>query len=489
MERLSALRDDRLAIGEQDMRKWLDEAVRNDADSANTDRLVRQYYSHGGRPLWLSRTGADHRADSLVDYLGRELPGMGFSPEAFHLGEMRRDLEAMRSLRIDKGQSLSELAARLELSLSKAFVRYVRGQRYGFTNPYQLFNRLDARDTTKDGRVLSYSRLFDLDVDQPPTHFLDRAMGWVSSDSVTIALHACEPADTLYRRYLGMLPTVKGHEARTRLLVNMERRRWRTQALPSPEERHILVNLPSLQLWAYCPDSALNMRIVCGARKTKTPLLTGKINLLQVNPEWNIPMSIIRNEVTHHVGDSAYFARNRYFAVDRTTGERVVPWTLSAAQMRSGNYRLAQESGSGNSLGRIILRFPNKFDVYLHDTSSPSAFRREQRTLSHGCVRVEKPYDLALFALGMPDEWLVDRLRLSIDMEPLSERGKKYLRQHADAPRPFNLIRSASIKPALPVYLFYYTLYPNPVSGQMQQWPDIYGYDQVIARAIKPFMR
>ena len=489
MQQLAALRDDRLAISEQQVRKWIDDAVKHDADSAPTDRLVRQYYSHGGKPLWLTRLGVDHRADSLLGYLTRRLPRMGFSASAFRLDEIRRDLEVMHSLRLDKGQSLSPVAARLELSLSKAFVRYVRGQHYGFTNPYQLFNRLDARETTDDGRVLSYNRLFDLDIDQPPTHFLEQAMGWVRNDSVSVALNACEPSDTLYQRYLAMIPTTTGSEARTRLLANMERRRWRTRQLPSPRQRHILVNLPSLQLWACSPDSVLNMRIVCGACKTKTPQLASQINLLQVNPEWNMPMSIIKNEVTGHVGDSAYFIRNHYFAVDKRTGERVVPWTLSAAQMRSGNYRVAQESGSGNSLGRLILRFPNKFDVYLHDTSNPSAFKREQRTLSHGCVRVEQPYELACFALGEPDEWTLDRIRLSIDMQPLSERGKKYLRQHADDNEPIRLIRSASINPPLPVYLFYYTLYPNPESGQMQQWPDIYGYDQVIARAIKPFTR
>ena len=141
------------------------------------------------------------------------------------------------------------------------------------------------------------------------------------------------------------------------------------------------------------------MRAACGALKTKTPLLSSRINLMQVNPEWVMPMSIVSGDVARHGGDSAYFARHRYYITDRKTGKRLSPKSVTAGMLNSGNYRVAQEGGAGNSLGRIIFRFPNNFSVFLHDTSSPGVFKRDNRGVSHGCVRVQRPFDLAVFMM------------------------------------------------------------------------------------------
>lgn len=149
---------------------------------------------------------------------------------------------------------------------------------------------------------------------------------------------------------------------------------------------------------------------------------------------------------------------------------------------------MAQRSGRGNSLGRLIFRFPNQFDVYLHDTNSRGTFNAERRTVSHGCVRIQKPFELACFLLPDADEWLLDRIRLSIDMKPESERGINYLKEHAEDKTPIRLISSTSVSPNVPVQIDYYTLYPNPETGEWQTWPDRYEYDKQILRRLKPFI-
>ena len=138
----------------------------------------------------------------------------------------------------------------------------------------------------------------------------------------------------------------------------MDRRRWRETNRMGSAPKYVVVNVAAYHLWAVSPDSIMDMRAACGAQKTKTPLLTSQITHMEVNPQWLIPHSIIKNDIAHHAGDSAYFARHRYFIADRKTGQRLTAGAVSRSQLLSGNYRVGQEGGQGNALGRIIFRFP-----------------------------------------------------------------------------------------------------------------------------------
>ena len=150
-----------------------------------------------------------------------------------------------------------------------------------------------------------------------------------------------------------------------------------------------------------------------------------------------------------------------------------------------GGCRVVQEGGEGNALGRIIFRFPNNFSVFLHDTSSRSVFGRDYRGVSHGCIRVERPFDFAAFLLDTSDDWLLDKLRISMDIAPQTERGQDYVASGRDGHR---LVGSLKVSPSVPLYITYFTLYPN-VDGQLSAWPDVYGYDELLWRWIKPLTR
>ena len=454
-----------------------------DADTTKweADKAVQQYYAERTHePLWYALAGVTDQADSLLAHLQRELPKHGLNPKAFFLSEIETDLDIVHKLAFDSvGQSINEVLPRLDYHLTKAYVRYTIGQRYGFIRPDQVFNR---RDYKTDGT--GYARLFDYEVKAPD---YQESLRKLTSPERMSYLLTSAPSHSLYKTLQSQLSRTKDTADCHKILVNLERCRWQ-MARPEGRTPHVVVNIPALQLWAVCPDSVMPMKICCGAIPTKTPLLSSEITHMQVNPEWIIPPSIVKGEVAAHGGDSAYFARNRYYIVDRQSGDTLDPAGVTSAQLRTGGLRVGQRGGAGNSLGRIVFRFANNFGVYLHDTNNRGAFNRERRTLSHGCVRVQKPFELACFLLQGADEWILDKLRLAMDMKPETVRGREYLVEHADDPRPLKVITYRDVLPRVPVYIIYYTVYPDPDTGLVAYWPDLYGYDRIISREMKAFL-
>ncbi|MBO4800281.1 MAG: L,D-transpeptidase family protein [Bacteroidaceae bacterium] len=468
------------------MEHHLQAVLRADTSSWKAHIVVRKRYEDIAQfedtPLWFSRLGVTPEADSMLAVLRRELPVNGLDTTAFLLPQIARDLEIVHRLAFDSlCVSINEVLPRLDYNLSCTFVHYCAGQRYGFLRPDKLLNKLDYKIGSTD-----YARLFDYEVTAPD---YDEALQQLSSDERIQYLRDSHPTGPVYEALRAAIDTVRDNAQRRTLAVNIERCRWQ-MTQPATDGRRIVVNLAAQQLWAFGTDSILNMKICCGSTLTKTPLLHSGITHLQVNPEWIIPQNIIKNEVTHHAGDSSYFARNHYYIIERSTGDTLRPSTVTAAQMLTGRFRIAQFGGAGNSLGRLVFRFPNDFAVYLHDTNNPSAFRRERRTLSHGCIRVQRPFDLACFLLPDADEWTIDRLRLSIDLPPETDRGRDFLRdlrkqeqQGQPRQRPLRLLTYHDVTPHVPLFIIYFTAYPNPESNLLEFFPDIYNYDRLLLRS------
>lgn len=439
----------------------------NANDTAFTDRLGADYYQQGGQRLWTGSPSQMEKCDSMFTLLSQQVSDMGFSEQVFRIQDIHDNLAIMHEP--DSAQNLPQTMAQLEADLTKAYLRYVTGQRFGFSNPTRLFGRQN----------------YDVDVEKADTSFVQHALSQLTDCPTMMAfLRSVEPSDSAYHKLKAQLKSDSTDEARHRTLCNMERLRWRDKKHPEAAERRIFVNIAAQQVWAIDPDSIINMRICCGKPSTKTPLLSSEIQKIEVNPEWGIPQSIIRGEVSNRAGDSAYFARHNYY-ITNSSGQRVNPSSVTSADLRSGRYAVRQRSGAGNALGRIIFRFPNRFSVYLHDTSSPSAFNNARRTISHGCVRLQRPFDIAEFVLHDADEWLLDQMRLSMDLQPKTDRGREYKRTHRGAIR---LINSKEVNPTVPVIITYFTEYPNPATGVMETWGDPYSYDNLIFKAIKPFL-
>ena len=135
-------------------------------------------------------------ADSLLVYLDA-VEDMGFSKRVFGVKQIERDLQRLRTLDVDTGiRDINRVAARLEYNLTKAFLRYTAGQHFGFTNPTQIFNRLDIRE--QDSVRTTYRGLFDIPVKRPPKGFYPTALRKIYNDSVAIFLRESQPQNALY---------------------------------------------------------------------------------------------------------------------------------------------------------------------------------------------------------------------------------------------------------------------------------------------------
>ena len=488
MEAFSDMKAPAFVFDFQQIARLVCETAKKEGAVTESDRRVRSYYEQSGASLlWVNRAGVDARADSLLAHL-RRVVDVGFSQQAFFVDAIECDLQSLRQLQFTEGDNdINHVAARLDYHLTKACLRYAYGYRYGFINPSRIFNHLDIDEDKKPSpNYVRYRGLFDVDMEQAPADYHLSVISKIQHDSITSYLNTIESQDKFYQRLKGMLKDATNDEQRQRIISNMERTRWRLHH-PIPETgKRIIVNLPAYHLYAYGEDSLLDMRIVCGARKTKTPLLTSEIEWMEVNPQWIIPQSILEKDVVRHAGDSAYFARNKYNIFERATNKQMEISEVTGSMLLSGKYRVAQESGDDNSLGRIVFRFKNQFSVFLHYTSTPWVFQRESRSISHGCVRVARPFELANFVLDQPDEWLLDRIRISMGLKAETDRGRQYLRTHQDE-EDHKLIGYVPVKPHVPLYIIYFTLWPDE-SGALQTWPDIYGYDKVILEHLKPYL-
>lgn len=470
------LRDTTLSINRQAIRRHLEQLVRADKDSSQADFTLRAYYANCRPFLWIDRFGADGRADSLLNRLD-DLRAMGLRPERFRVAQIKDDLAVLRQLNFQAaGSNVNRVLARLEYNLTKAFLSFSAGQAFGFTNPRYSLNHFDVKDS--DSLHVEYHRLFDVPMRRADQSFYEKAFRKIANDSVETFLTAVQPRNPLYQRLQALLQNeATTPQERPKILCNMERCRWHLDDQPFDHQKYVLVNIPAFRLYAVDGDSVSSMRVGCGTTKTKTPLLTSRIKRMDVNPQWIIPRSIIEKDIVRHVGDYGYFSRHRYSVRNRKSGKTVPIEEVTWSKLMDKNYLVVQEGGAGNSLGRIIFRFDNNFSVFLHDTSSPAFFSRDNRGVSHGCVRVQNPYELAVFLLGDKDEKLMDKISYSMTVDSIK----------SDTVDRDRLISSHTLKPDVPVYLTYYTIYPD-AEGKLHKYADVYGFDKIIYRQLKPYV-
>lgn len=455
----------------------MDSVLKAEKGSMYADAHANAYYKDSASTtIWVSKFGVDDRADTLLSWL-RDVEQQGLNTANFHVDEISADLKAFRALDMAHctEAQVAPLLGRLEARLTQAYIRYATGQRFGYIQPRYLYN-YSKNDTTKKVRTN-----FDFDIEQATDSFYNVAFRQAATATELGAfLRSCQPDNDFFNKlcqeYQRALSDSNG-TARQRLCkINLERCRWRI-ARPSSKGKFVFVNLAAFKLIAVDNDkqTRLEMKVCEGKVATKTPMLASQINKLDLNPVWNVPPSI-RNEMAGH--SSSYFASRGYTAYDTQTGQRISAASLTSEQLRSGRYSLQQPAGPGNALGRLIFRFPNNHAVYLHDTNSPGAFAAANRAVSHGCVRVEKPLDLACFLIDSPDSLIHDKIRIAIDKQPVTEAGQK-LKASGAAKMTKHIF-----EPTIPVFLDYYTLLPEPL-GDIQQYDDVYGYDKALAEAMQ----
>ncbi len=242
----------------------------------------------------------------------------------------------------------------------------------------------------------------------------------------------------------------------------LERWRWMPAEFQQPP---VVVNIPEFRLRAYAEDHqlALGMNVVVGkAAPTQTPVFTDDIRFIIFRPYWNVPPGILRRSVIPGIlKKPGYIARERYEVTD--SSGRLVSASNDelAAGLRSGKYSIRQKPGPANALGLIKFMFPNSHSVYLHSTPSTELFARSRRDFSSGCIRVEKPAELAAFLLrNQPDggqPWTAARAQTAMDS------GKDN--------------RQVNLTAKVPVLILYVTAVAEE-DGTVHFFDDIYGHDK-----------
>ncbi len=235
------------------------------------------------------------------------------------------------------------------------------------------------------------------------------------------------------------------------LIANMERWRWMPRDLG---DFYVFVNIPQYTLQVMRGTEVTHTpRVVVGKPRFMTPVFSDEIEHVVVNPFWNVPASIARNEIGPNLaGNPGYLsARNmELISGGRVINASSVDWSTTSIN----NFRIRQRPGSRNALGTVKFLFPNSHAVYLHDTPSRSLFSRSQRAYSHGCVRVQNPMEFA-------GALLVNDPNLS-QSSLESQRGRSE--------------RWNNLETHVPVHLAYFTLRVD-ANGNMRSYGDIYGHN------------
>ena len=254
-------------------------------------------------------------------------------------------------------------------------------------------------------------------------------------------------------------------EQRIRQLeISLERARW---VLDDISDDFILVNIAGFRAYLMRDrEIAWQTKVQVGKTYHQSPVFRDEMKYVVFNPTWTVPYSIASKEMLPKIKSDPEYFQKRDFDVKDRGGNVIDPETVdwSSVSRRNFGYTLVQRPGPNNALGRVKFMFPNKHAVYLHDTPSKYLFGRAERAFSHGCIRVENPYEFAELLLG--PGWDQDKIAATLD----SKETKTVL-----LPKP------------LPVLLMYWTAVVNQ-DGEVNFYNDIYQRDQNVAEALdEPF--
>jgi murein L,D-transpeptidase YcbB/YkuD len=247
--------------------------------------------------------------------------------------------------------------------------------------------------------------------------------------------------------------------------LTLERWRW----LPdSYQKSPIVVNIPEFRLRAYDNhfDIGVTMNVVVGkAYGHHTPVFTDTMEYVVFRPYWEVPYSIVKAEMIPHISrDPDYLAKNQLEIVnskqDVVSEGAVTPEMLD--QLRAGRLFVRQKPGPKNALGLVKFVFPNSYNVYMHDTPATELFANSRRDFSHGCIRLEKPANLAAWVLHDNPAWTPERIRAAIN---------------GTSPQQVNLTHP------IPVLIVYATAIVLE-DGLIRFYDDIYGHDAALDKAL-----
>ena len=435
--------------------------------SLRNPKFISAYYeSNNFQPVLVTQHLPKEQLKVMADYLSKS-DSHGLDPQIFGSNTLVELLKKVYDKNAIKNVDEAYKAiAELEIMVANSLIDYSNALQFGMISPRKIY----ATYYTETKRPDSASMANILKVNDLKTY-----------------LDSIQPKGAQYlalQEGLAKGISAPGHTAEetARILkVNLERLRWKNR---KDNQKFVIVNIPDFRLDVIeNGKSILNMKVCVGEGRElnnsdilkeydevdlkkdrpfsrETPQLGSMIHSVQVNPVWNIPESIATKEIIKDAAADRYYLSNKNIDVFKDGKKIEDPETIDWSDPNAGKiYTFKQRSGNGNSLGKIKFLFKNESAVYLHDTPAQAAFKQSMRAVSHGCVRLEKPLELAHVLFG---------------------DGKQYEQIKADMAQTENqTARDIALPKQIPIYLTYFTAW-KAEDGTIQFRKDIYGLDVVL---------
>ncbi len=395
------------------------------------NRIDDEFQIHPERPAAAEILGGVEQTDDLAAYLA------GFAPQTPNYARLKQTLADYRAIAAAGGWSAVPEGETLKPGMTDPRVAAIRKR---------LAEAGDLTADQDDG-----STLFDPMLAAAVERFQGR--------------HGLEQDAAVGAKTVAAM-NVTASARVEQILLNMERRRWMPDDLG---ERYVFVNMADFELKVVDgPKTIHDTRVVVGTPFHRTPVFSGMMTYVVLNPYWNITPSIARNEILPKLRkDAGYLQKNDITVLSGWSegATPVDPSTIDWSQVSARNfpYKLRQNPGAHNALGHIKFMFPNPYNIYLHDTPSRELFKRTVRSFSHGCIRVQNPVDLGAVLLAA-DGWTKEKLEAAI------ASGEQ---------------KVITLSRPIPVHLTYLTAWVNK-DGSVNFRDDIYDRDKRLAAVLLP---
>ncbi|UYZ60277.1 L,D-transpeptidase scaffold domain-containing protein [Hymenobacter latericus] len=411
--------------------------------------VLRFYTGVGFAPSWTSEKGLLPAAADGVKLLHRAAE-FGLNPADYKVQDLAANLDSLAVAGSPEARLQRRVAA--ELHLTSALLKLASHLRRGRLQPATLQPATCEPDSVFDGAdwLLRARRSAQLGQQllrlQPTTRSYVR-LQWAWQKLVR--------TDTAAARKLS------GPVA-----VNLERLRWE----PRGDSAYLLVNIPAYTLQIVRgPAVVRSFRVIVGGVPTPTPEVYSHVRFFQTSPEWKVPRSIALNEILPRLRrNPAFLAANNYVLYNQQ-GQQISPHKVNWKQITPETFRysIRQAACCDNALGNVVFRFPNAHDIFVHDTPARKLFSAPRRALSHGCIRLEKPFQLAAFLLR----------------RDYGEQAPRHIERMWDSVYG-GYSKYFPLRNPMPIYIRYLTCHADN-GPTLQTLPDVYQRDAPVLQALQ----
>jgi murein L,D-transpeptidase YcbB/YkuD len=405
---------------------------------------VRQFYALSNyTPIWISESGPTKNAQAGLKLL-LQAQRYGLKSSDYQAASLRLLLDSLQAT-----PALTQQRLTAEIRLTTALVRFS-----------QHLYRGRVEDSALRPAQVTESENLDAAL------HLSQA---IRSNQFEQHVLTAQPTSRSYVRLLWAwqrllkTDTAAARQLALPVALNLERLRWE----PRVDSLYLVVNIPAYSLQVVRGAQVVRShRIVVGKPETPTPELYSKVNFFQTAPEWRMPHSIATKEILPRIKRNPRYLSTKNFRVYNQAGERVNASQVNWSKVTPADfaYQIRQAPSSRNALGHVVFRFPNPYEVFLHDTSEREFFQANYRALSHGCIRVQHAWALARF-LVQRDAGKNSSNRLEQMSNSLNEGETKTFGLYAP----------------VPLMIRYQTC--DADGSQLRQLPDIYHRDDILAEA------